>query len=517
MAKPLRLLLLEDSEDDAILITRELQSGGYDVKYRRIDSPEALNLACTEEWDLVISDFSMPHFSGTEALKLVRSRGLDVPFIFVSGTMGEDTAVSAMRFGAQDYLMKSRLKRLVLAVERELEEHAERLERKRLEKHVQQLQKFEAIGRLSGGIAHDFNNIIGAILGWAELGYEDSPAASKSRMRFEKIREQSQRAARLTSQLLAFGRNQVLLPRNVNLNVLIQEEMAFLERVIEKNIEVRVQGDPDLRVTRADPTQLQQVLMNICLNARDAMPNGGQLTISTQNVEVHEHSLETHSQAAPGSYVLLTITDTGIGMDSGTVERVFEPFFTTKELGRGTGLGLATVYGIVKQHGGFVYVDSEPGEGSSFRIYLPAADGIHEPVNPSRNDKIVKGTGTILLVEDHEGLRDSVQESLSAFGYQVFSAGDGKQAIDLFKKHVAQIDLILMDVIMPSLNGPDAYVKMSAIRPGVGVIFSSGYVPKSELLLSLLEKGALFLQKPYNFATLTQMIRMTIDRTQPDS
>jgi two-component system, cell cycle sensor histidine kinase and response regulator CckA len=508
MAIPLRLLIVEDSEDDALLIARELRVGGYDVTYSRVDSPSSLNLACDcEDWNLIISDFSMPHFSGTDALRLVRSKNLDTPFIFVSGTMGEEIAVTAMRNGAQDYLMKDNLKRLLPAVRRELQEHAERRERRRLEKHVQQLQKFEAIGRLSGGIAHDFNNMIGAILGWAELGCEETDPATKSHTRFAKIREQSQRAAKLTSQLLAFGRKQMLQPRNVNLNILIQEEIGFLERVIEKNIEVRLFAAPDLHITRADPTQLQQVLMNLCLNARDAMPDGGQLTIQTANVEIDEAFRIAHLQAIPGSYVLLTIADTGIGMDPATVERVFEPFFTTKELGHGTGLGLATVYGIVKQHGGFIYVHSTLGKGASFQVYLPADMGTHDPVEFSAAEQPVKGSATILLAEDHDGLRDSLEESLQALGYHTLSSSDGIKAVDLFEQHADHIDLVLIDVVMPALSGSEAYLRMSAIRPGIPVIFTSGYAPKSESLLTLLENGALFLQKPYTLAKVSQAIR----------
>jgi len=378
---------------------------------------------------LIISDYSMPHFSGTDALNLVRSKHLDVPFIFVSGTIGEDTAVAAMKNGAQDYLMKGNLKRLVSAVQRELRESEQRKERERLQKHVQQLQKFEAIGRLSGGIAHDFNNLIGAILGWAELGYEQTAPGTKARERFNKIREQSHRAAKLTSQLLAFGRRQILQPHKINLNLFIREEMSFFGKVIGENIDVKIAEAPDLQVIHADPTQLQQVFMNLCLNARDAMPAGGQLRIETRNAAIEQDAEGPHVHATPGNYVLMTVTDTGLGMDAATAERIFEPFFTTKELGKGTGLGLATVYGIVKQHHGFIYVDTEPGKGSSFRVYFPAESGVHEPREVIDNSPALKGSETILLVEDDDGLRESVQEMLRSLGYRVMAASDGKKAV----------------------------------------------------------------------------------------
>jgi two-component system, cell cycle sensor histidine kinase and response regulator CckA len=513
MGLPLRVLIIEDSEDDAKLIVRELKSGGYDVKYQRVDSSAAVCRACdSQEWDLIISDYSMPHFSGSEALKLVRSKHLEMPFIFVSGTIGEETAVAAMKNGAQDYLIKGNLKRLMPAVQRELREHEQRKERERLQKHVQQLQRFEAIGRLSGGIAHDFNNMIGAILGWAELGYEEASPGTKIRERFQKIRGQSYRAAKLTSQLLAFGRKQVLQPRKVNLNLFIREEMSFLGKVIGENIEVKIVEAADLQVIHADPTQLQQVFMNLCLNARDAMPAGGQLRVETRNVAIGEGPDLEYEHATPGNYVLMTVSDTGVGMDKVTAERIFEPFFTTKEMGKGTGLGLSTAYGIVKQHNGFIYVDSEPGEGSTFRIYFPADSGDHEPREISGNGYTLKGSERILLVEDDDGLRESVQEMLQSLGYRVISTSDGKKAVEVFREHAAEIDLVVMDVVMPLQGGLKTYPELQGIKPGIQVIFTSGYADETESLVALLEKGALFLQKPYDLAKLSQMIRSTLDR-----
>ncbi len=245
MGIPLRVLIVEDLEDDYALVVRELARGGYDVQAQRVETPAALKSACdSQQWDLVISDFSMPQFSGTDALNLVRARQPDLPFIFVSGTMGEETAVAAMKNGAQDYLMKGKLQRLVPAVQRELRDAEERRERKRLEVHVHQLQKFEAIGRLAGGVAHDFNNVIGAILGWAELGYGEAEPGSRAHERFQKIRDQGKRAAKLTAQLLAFARRQVLHRRKVNLNILVKEEVSFLEKVIGEDIEIQVLDAP---------------------------------------------------------------------------------------------------------------------------------------------------------------------------------------------------------------------------------------------------------------------------------
>src|SRR5690242_7143818 len=286
MQHSMRLLIVEDSEDDAALLLLLLRQAGFEIHSERVDSAGALAQALNKNWDIIISDHSMPHFSGTEALKAVRARDAEVPFIFVSGTIGEDVATDAMRIGAQDYVMKTNLKRLVVAVQRELRDAEERRERKRLDRRVQQLQKYESLGRLVGGIAHDFNNMIGAILGWAEMGCEETEPENRLHNRFQKIRDQSVRAGKLTSQLLAFAGGQILQTRTLDLNSLVKEEMSLLGRIIGEDIEVLVRTAPDLRVTPADPTQIEQVLMNLCLNARDAMAGGGQLLIETQNVEL---------------------------------------------------------------------------------------------------------------------------------------------------------------------------------------------------------------------------------------
>jgi len=507
--------MIEDSEDDAVLLLRELRRGGYDVEFERVDLPGTLKSALdTQVWDLVVSDFSMPHFSGTDALRLLRAKGSDVPFIFVSGTMGEETAVAALQNGAQDYLMKTNLKRLVPAVQRALREAEDRRQRKQMEQQVQQLRKFEAIGKLAGGIAHDFNNVIGVVLGWAEMGCEEAPPESRLHHHFQKIRDQAFWAARLTSQLLAFARRQVLQQRKLNLNTPVVEGMSLLHRVIGELIEIRVLAAPDLNITLVDPTQIEQVLMNLCLNARDAMPEGGQLIIETQNVEIEEEYCRAHPYAKQGSYVLLAVSDTGVGMDAATTERVFEPFFTTKEVGKGTGLGLATVYGVVKQHGGFIHLYSELGKGTTFRIYIPAGTGAAEPRELKSNEQTPKGTEIILLAEDNEGLREAAQEMLQRLGYRPILASNGTDAIELFKRNLGQIDLVILDVVMPGLSGPAVYSQMAAIQPDLRVVFATGYTAETASLNSTLEKGVPILQKPYSLKNLGQIVRSTLDRAR---
>lgn len=372
----LRLLMVEDSEDDAQLILRELRRGGFDPDFRRVDSADGMRAALNEvKWDLVVCDYSMPHFSGKDALQLLRETGSDIPFIFVSGTIGEDTAVAALKDGSQDYVMKGNLKRLVPAISRELREVEQQRQHKRLEREIQQLQKFESIGRLAGGIAHDFNNSLGIITGWAEIGYQDSSPDSPLREHFQKIKEQAKRSAGLTAQLLAFARRQVLQPKNVDLKNLISDMAALLEGTIGKRVQISLFLAPNTSSVRADPTQIEQVLTNLSINARDAMPNGGTLSIETQNVEIkRDDAGRFPTSCKPGKYVLLAVSDTGTGIEAETLDHIFEPFFTTKEAGKGTGLGLASVYGIVNQHGGAINVLTKVGEGTTFRVYLPAAE-----------------------------------------------------------------------------------------------------------------------------------------------
>jgi two-component system cell cycle sensor histidine kinase/response regulator CckA len=512
MSKSLRAIFVEDSEDDSALLARELRKGDFDLHSRRVDTAEALRSALQqEEWDLVVSDHSMPGFTGLEALEIVRARKDEMPFIFVSGTMDEETAALALRQGAQDYLIKGHMQRFLPAVEREMRESADRRDRKRLEQQVSQLQKFEAIGRLAGGIAHDFNNLLGAILGWAEMGLEDAQAGSRARQRFQKITEQAQRAAKLTAQILAFARRQVLQPRKLNLNTAVEDVTSLLHKLIGDRVEIRVLPDKALHSAMADPAQIEQVLMNLCLNARDAMPEGGVLVIETHNVEIALEQVRIHPEARPGRYVLLSVSDTGVGMDKSTVERIFEPFFTTKELGRGTGLGLATVYGIVKQHGGFVYVYSEPGKGTAFRLYFPRCDGPAESLESKAPLELRRGDETILLADDHDGLRQSAHEMLRELGYHVLTAANGREAVSLFEFNVDRVNLVLLDIMMPEMDGPEAYEHIRALRPAVPVIFTSGYTPDAVPFIAAVGRGSQVLQKPYTLRSLSQAVRDALD------
>jgi len=382
------------------------------------------------------------------------------------------------------------------------------------------LQKFESIGRLAGGIAHDFNNILGAILGWAELGMDDPQAGKSAKDRFQKITDQAHRAAKLTAQILAFARRQVLQPRKLDLNASVDDVMSLLRKLIGDRVQIRVVPEPQLRVALADPAQIEQVLMNLSLNARDAMPEGGQLVIETRNMDITPEHARLHAEAIPGRYALLCVSDTGVGMSKDTLDRIFEPFFTTKEMGRGTGLGLATVYGIVKQHGGFISVYSEPGKGTAFRLYFPCCEGSADAPELSPSGVLCRGGETILLADDHEGLRQSAQEMLRELGYHVIPAASGREAVDLFRFNADAIKLLVLDVMMPELDGPHAYEQIAALRPDVRVVFTTGYTSEAVPFIAAIGRGALVLQKPYTLIALSQIVRSALDApgaTSPSS
>jgi two-component system, cell cycle sensor histidine kinase and response regulator CckA len=520
MNAPLNVLMVEDSEDDALMVLRELKRAGYDVDFKRVDTSDALQASLAErQWNLIISDFTMPCLSGADALKLVRSTGSDAPFIFISGTMGEDTAVAALKDGAQDYLVKTNLKRLAPAVQRAMRETAERRQREHLEQHVHQLQKFEAIGRLAGGVAHDFNNLLGVILGQSEILLDRSHDEGIT-SGLEMIRESAKRGASLTRQLLAFGRRQVLEPKVLNLNSVLEDVGKLLQRVIGEDIELEFQSASKIGSIKADPSQLDQVIVNLATNARDAMPSGGRLTFATADVELDEACTDRRVVVRPGRYVQLIVSDTGCGMDKETQSHIFEPFFTTKEQGKGTGLGLATVYGIVKQSGGYIWVESRPGLGTAFKIYLPIAEAAAvSPRYVERSGELPRGSETILVVEDDASLREVTCEFLRGSGYSVISAGLPEEALQIAECHNAPIDFLLTDVIMPKLNGRELATRLSKLWPGMKVLYVSGYtdgVMKGGAH-GTLEEGLAFLQKPFTRRALTWKIREILDAGEVNS
>ena len=388
-------------------------------------------------------------------------------------------------------------------------------ELRKLELQFRQAQKMEAVGRLAGGIAHDFNNLLSVILGYTDLLRDRQDFQANDAKRLDLIHQYARRGADLTRQLLAFSRQQVLAPRVLNLNAVLKDSEDMLRRLIGEDVELVFKLGSDLACVRVDEGQIVQVLMNLAVNARDAMPDGGKLTVETTSATLDEsYAHQRPGKLSPGDYVLLAVSDTGAGMDAETKAKIFEPFFTTKERGKGTGLGLATVYGIVKQSGGFIWVYSEPGQGSSFKLYLPQfkaavsqIDAAEPPEEPPR------GTETVLLSEDEESLRKLTAEHLTADGYRVLEAENPAHAIELAERHEGPIHLLLTDVIMPNMNGSLLAKKIQACRSETRVLFMSGYAGEAIIHHGVLAPGTAFLQKPFSRYSLACKLRDVLGPT----
>jgi two-component system cell cycle sensor histidine kinase/response regulator CckA len=649
MTDTLRLLMVEDSETDAKLVVRELRRTGRPIEFERVETAEAMRAALKRQsWDVVTSDWSMPKFSVLAALAIVKESGLDLPFIIVSGTIGEEAAVDAMRTGAHDYVLKDKLGRLMPAVEREIRECKERrarlqaeealresearfrrlaesgiigvvtadvhgsildandaflkmigysreellsgalrwadltppelahlnvrsveqleatgvappwetetfrkdgsrvpilvgaamlehprsiaftadlTERRRAEEgraraetalrqseeQLRQAQKMEAVGRLAGGIAHDFNNVLSVILSYSELIMMDLKPSEPLRADVGEISKAARRAAGLTRQLLMFSRQQVVEPRVLDLHEVLTGMDKMLQRILGEDVELASLPPKMTGRVRADPSHIEQVILNLVVNARDAMPMGGKLTIETANVVLDESYAMSHLPTKAGPYVMLAVSDTGIGMDRETQRRIFEPFFTTKKLGKGTGLGLSTVFGIVKQSGGNIWVYSEPGKGTTFKIYLPRVDEQVDVVQPPVVPSSLRGTEIILLVEDEEQVRAIALNILRRQGYQVIPAQNAGEALLISERHPGGIDLLLTDVVMPQMSGPELAQRLGATRPDMKVLCMSGYTDDSIIRHGVLETGVAFVQKPITPALLSRRVRQILD------
>jgi two-component system cell cycle sensor histidine kinase/response regulator CckA len=771
MPRALQVLIVEDSEDDATLLLRELRRAGFEPVHERVDTAAAMAAALKERsWDIVISDYAMPEFSGPAALRLVKEGGHDVPVIMVSGAIGEDTAVETMKAGAADYLTKNNLTRLGAAVERELMESESRrqrrrteealhesealfrtlstssplgvfmtdpdgrctyvnpryraivglslmesmgdgwlrcihpedrervraqwtafvhggaeyapecriqpphgeprwvqaraaemrgedgkligyvgtvaditerkrgeqalreaetkyrtlveqlpaviyiaelgragrwhyvspqiepllgfapsefmadpglwfkqlhpedqetiaaqeqrcqqtgapfraeyrmvardgrvvwcrdeavvlrtesdgrtitqgvlldiTERKSLEEQLLQAQKVEAIGRLAGGVAHDFNNILTVILGCSDLLLRQQGLGAASHKTAEEIRKAAERAAGLTRQLLAFSRKQMLEPKVLDLNQAVAQLEKMLRRLIGEDITIVTVPSSAPACVKADPGQIEQLIMNMVVNARDAMPDGGTITIGTQIATLDDRNARQHGGLVAGEYVVLSIADTGTGMSEEIKAHIFEPFFTTKDKGKGTGLGLATCYGIVKQSAGHIEVQSELGHGTTFKIYLPRVEGVAE-VSSARPDtgEVSRGSETILLVEDEEAVRELTSMVLTELGYKVLEAGDGEEALRIAQDRAREMQLVITDVVMPGLSGPELVTRLREWQPQANVLFCSGYTADAIGHLGVLDGGISFLQKPFTPEILARKVRETLQGT----
>jgi two-component system cell cycle sensor histidine kinase/response regulator CckA len=386
-------------------------------------------------------------------------------------------------------------------------------ERKTLETQLLQAQKMEAIGQLAGGIAHDFNNILTAILGYSDLMRIDLSENDPRIRLIEEISKAGYRAASLIRQLLAFSRRQLMQPRNLELNSLVTEMDQMLHRLIGENINLAVNLDPQLGQVRADPGQIQQVILNLIVNARDAMPQGGSLTLHTSNTELEDGPEAQQLSAPPGRYIVLAVSDTGHGIDPEVQTRIFEPFFTTKDKGKGTGLGLSTVYGIVKQSGGFIAVQSEQGKGATFKIYLPRIEAPEVCPKPITASLVATlgGTETILLVEDEAAVRSLAREILSSYGYRVLEAANGGEALTLCRSYEREIHGILTDIVMPGMSGPELVRQLKPLYPRMKVLFVSGYSYAEMAQNQTLDPGSAFVPKPFTSVELAQAMRRLLD------
>jgi len=637
-AVTLKVLVVDDSMDDVLLLQRELRRGGYDPSVRRVQDAASLAAALADDaWDLVLCDYVVPGLDVLEALRVVQASGLDLPFVIVSGRVGEDEAAAALKAGAHDFVTKERLSRLVPAIERERREATDRARRRQAEQalreseeryrllvesihdyaiclldvdgcvsswnggaervfgyaaseirgsHVGRLfrsldgtqglatqileaaarvgtyeaevwcahkdgsalltsllitavrdddgtlkgftllgrditeqmriaqermqsQKLEVIGRLAGSVAHDFNNLLTVVSGFAELLIQSLEDDEDSRVYLDEITKATDQAATLTQQLLAFGRRQLLQPRVIDVNEVVAGMETMLRRLIGENIELHVRLAASPGAIRADVVQVQQAVLNLVINARDAMPNGGSLTIATGNVR---EPAASGADGGAGDMVTLVVSDTGQGMDAQTLARIFEPFFTTKDVGKGSGLGLATVDGIVAQSGGRIRVASAPNEGTTFTILLPATSDLPvgstvagpAPASPT-------GSETVLLVEDEPALRRLSRRVLAQFGYTVLEAPDGEEALNLAEAYEGPINLVLTDVVMPRLSGRDLAERVRASHPEARVLYMSGYTDDAVVQHGVLTQEVSLLRKPFTPYALAARIRDVLD------
>jgi signal transduction histidine kinase len=522
MRQALAVLLVVDGDDDAELIRRCLIRGGYDPVITRVETESEMRAALEAGafdvilgdvvlGDVVLSGNNPPRFDCLGAVKELRATGLDIPFIAIFGTSettSEEGVLTLLRAGAGDYVTKDNLERLPASIDREIRESEGRRHRKRLENQLRQAMKMEAIGRLAGGVAHDFTNLLTVISGFAELALiEENPA----RAALEEILLAAERASALTRQLLTFSRQQELELSVFDINQLVRNMDKMLRRLIGEDIEVATRIAEEPLTVKADPGQIEQVVLNLAINSRDAMPTGGSLTLSTFTRRLDGPAATMHG-LAPGQYCAVSVSDDGSGIHADALPHIFEPFFTTKSVGTGTGLGLATAYGIVHQSGGAIQVQSEEGAGTTMTVLLPAIGCEAEALPPAADDSTARGTEKLLVAEDDDTVLRLVSRSLTASGFRVIEANSGEKALELLHAQgPAGVDALITDVVMPGMSGPVLVARAAELLPKLKILFMSGYTEEVIRHHGISRENVAFLQKPFAPSELVRKVRHLLD------
>ncbi len=631
----LKILLVEDLQEDVELIQRELRKFPQDIIYKVVDNKDDFIKELKEFFpDIILSDYNLPQFSGLEAIEIVKEFNNDIPIIIVTGSINENVAVECMKRGAWDYVIKEYLMKLPTSIKAALEKREIILEKKKaieeleksekrfktllntaplgtivinkdkkiiyanqraleiveltsvkdvmwknlidfvdeenkdfvmervdkilsgkklppaiekiktiqgnqkyinvnsialtldgenvvvamfeditekkiLEQKLLQSQKMEAIGKLAGGIAHDFNNILTVINGYAELILTMIDRDNLVYDKVLQIYKAGEKASNLTKQILAFSRKQLIMPKVLNINEIIKQNLKMLKRLVRENIEIKVEFGKDIGFIKADPVQLEQIFLNLTINSIDAMPNGGTIKIKTSKVQIADNYIATNLNIKKGSYVLITFSDTGMGIDEKIIDKIFEPFFTTKKVGEGSGLGLSTVYGIVKQNNGYIFANSTLNKGTTFKIFWPLVDkkDFEESKDKKEDVKYNKGSENILIIEDDKFVREVIYLGLKEFGYNVFQTDSRDEAIGLIENE--NINLLITDIIMPNFNGIEIARELKTINPELKVLFISGYADNIFKDFSISKKN--FLQKPFSFEKLLKKVRELLE------
>jgi len=513
MKQTLNILHIEDSAEDSELIRQLLVNDGFQCQVTRVDTgPQFFDALEKDPCDLILADCKLPAFSGSRALEIARALKPETPFIFVSGTMGEEAAIESLRDGATDYVLKDRLSRLVPAVRRALAETEERRMRRQLQQRLHEAGRLEAISTLSSGIAHDFNNILTIILGHASLLTMEYENPARVLEISGTISEAGRRGSEIVQQLLAFARKSDGHVAPVDLNRYIEAHLNALKERLPSGVALTFEPAKNLPTVLVDASQLDCILVNLITNSIDAMSTGGRITLSTKLVPATELP-DLLPELGSENYVCLTVADTGKGIDSTTREHVFEPFFTTKERGRGTGLGLPVVYGLMQAHHGYVDVKSETGKGTAISLFFPAPkpDAANPPPVAHHSDPALSGSETILVVEDEEDVSFFLETMLKSHGYHVLCAADFDHALSLFKEHQSEIRLVFSDIGLPKVDGIALCEKLRMLKPGLALVLASGY-PTKEFRERINALGPqAFLSKPYNTSDILQTVRKTLD------